>query len=337
MRRIRLGVLLGRVLLGLTAVGVGALLYLANSRPAVVAQFLLSGSSTQGVRSLFLGTSTMVWTDGQHTWLVDGFLSRHPLSEVVLTPLHVNEALVDATLQHALDGLRVPHRLSGVVVAHSHYDHALDAPYLAKQYGGRVYGSDSTWQIAKGQDLPPTQMEVLRNYGVSRFGAFEVQIRQSRHAPTGFTGGINRTALRLPAHALQFKEGSSYSFVVRHDSKGEGPLALIQPSAGFIPGENKDLRVPLVYLGVGGLGRLGENYIESYWTEMVTQTGAKHVYLIHWDDFTKPVFEAGQPKPLLAMPRLMDDFSKALPVLEALAKRDKVQLFVHQAWETVTF
>ncbi|HEX4842629.1 MAG TPA: hypothetical protein VFV57_03090 [Limnobacter sp.] len=337
MRRPKVGVFLLQAALGMAAVGLGGVLYLANTRPTVDVEPLPSGHATEGVRSVFLGTSTMVWTDGQHTWLVDGFFSRQPLSQVALTALQVDEAQVDATLQYALDGLRVPHRLSGIVVAHSHYDHALDAPYLAKQYGGRVYGSDSTWQIAKGQDLPPTQMEILLNVGVSRFGGFEVKIRQSRHAPTGFTGGINRTALRLPAHALQFKEGNSYSFVVGHDSKGQEPLALIQPSAGFVPGENKDLRVPLVFLGVGGLGRLGEEYIASYWAEMVTQTGAKQVYLIHWDDFTKPVFEAGQPKTLVAMPRLMDDFSKALPVLQGLAKRDKVQLVVHQAWETVTF
>ncbi|HEX4879818.1 MAG TPA: hypothetical protein VFV39_08240 [Limnobacter sp.] len=314
-----------------------ALVSLALSRPSLEAPAVGASNPNAGVRSLFLGTSTMVWTDGRTTWLVDGFLSRQALPSVAFTALDVNESLVDATLQHALDALRVPHRLAGIVVAHSHYDHAMDAPYLAKRYGGRVHGSESTWQIAQGQGLPAIQMEVVKQAGVARFGDFEVMLRQSRHAPTGFTGGFNHTPLRLPAHALRFKEGVSYSFVVRHAMLGDQPMALIQPSAGYIEGENKDLRVPVVYLGVGGLGRLGKAYIEGYWHEMVTQTRATRVHLIHWDDFTKPVFSVGQRESLVPMPRLMDDFSKALPVLQALAQRDKVQLSVHQAWETVTF
>ncbi|WP_370262631.1 MBL fold metallo-hydrolase [Limnobacter sp.] len=326
-------------LLAMLGMALGGLLYLANSRPDIQphTHATLTTASKASVRSLFLGTSTLVWTDGKTTWLVDGFLSRQPLWNVAFTPLDVDEALVDATLQHALDQLNMPHRVAGIVVAHSHYDHAMDAPYIAKRYGGQVHGSESTWQIALGQDLPPTQMEVVHNAGVARLGDFEVKIRQTRHAPTGFTGGLNHQPLRLPAHALRFKEGLSYSFVVHHKSQGDEPIALVQPSAGFLPGENRDLKVPVVFLGVGGLGRLGQDYIESYWQEMVTQTGARRVYLIHWDDFTKPVFSQGQPAPLVPMPALMDDMSAALPVLQGLALRDGVQLEVHQAWETITF
>ena len=50
-----------------------------------------------------------------------------------------------------------------------------------------------------------------------------------------------------------------------------------------------------VFLGMGGLGKLSDAYIENYWQEMVVRTQAKHVYLIHWDDFTQPLIKEGDP------------------------------------------
>ena len=36
-------------------------------------------------------------------------------------------------------------------IAHSHHDHALDVAYIAKRTGARVYGSDSTLNLARGE------------------------------------------------------------------------------------------------------------------------------------------------------------------------------------------
>ncbi len=279
----------------------------------------------------------MAWTDGRSTWLVDGFFSRQPLSEVIFTRLKVDETQVSAVASEMFKRLNMPSTLTGIVVAHSHYDHSMDAPWLAKQYGARVVGSESTWQIAKGQDLPATQMDVMPGNGRVKLGEFEVQLIESAHAPTGFTGGFNAKPVFLPAHALQFKEGISYSFVVSHPDLGPAPFALIQPSAGFVPGQNKGVNVKHVFLGTGGLGKSSDAYISDYWQEMVVNTGAKQVYLIHWDDFTQPLINHGQLASLKPMPKLLDDFPRSLELLKMFAERDGVTLHVLDAWKLVNF
>ncbi|WP_341237022.1 MBL fold metallo-hydrolase [uncultured Limnobacter sp.] len=297
----------------------------------------LESTPAANIRALFLGTSSMAWTDGRSTWLVDGFFSRQPLSEVIFTRLKVDETQVSAVASEMFKRLNMPSTLTGIVVAHSHYDHSMDAPWLAKQYGARVVGSESTWQIAKGQDLPATQMDVMPGNGRVKLGEFEVQLIESAHAPTGFTGGFNAKPVFLPAHALQFKEGISYSFVVSHPDLGPAPFALIQPSAGFVPGQNKGVNVKHVFLGTGGLGKSSDAYISDYWQEMVVNTGAKQVYLIHWDDFTQPLINHGQLASLKPMPKLLDDFPRSLELLKMFAERDGVTLHVLDAWKLVNF
>eukprot|EP01030_Chromulinospumella_sphaerica_P013847 gene13847-13632_t len=175
----------------------------------------------------------MAWTDGQSTWLVDGFFSRQPLSEVAFTRLKVNETQVGAVAMEMFKRLNMPSVLSGILVAHSHYDHSMDAPFLAKQYGARVVGSESTLQIAKGQDLPNTQMEVVPGGGRVKLGEFDIQLIH----------------------------------------------------AGYVEGQNKGVSVKHVFLGMGGLGKLSDAYIENYWQEMVgfpdysvTPAGEREVY-----------------------------------------------------------
>lgn len=301
----------------------------ADNTPPVV--------KTKGIKTLFLGTSSMGWTDGKSTWLVDGFFSRQSIGEVILSRLKVNEAQVAEVASNMFRMLEMPPVLAGIVVAHSHYDHSMDAPFLAKRYGGQVAGSESTAQIALGQKLPAGQVRVVPENAVLAFGEFQIEFRKSAHAPTGFTGGFNTKPLELPAHALQFKEGISYSFVVSHPGMGDKPFALIQPSAGFLPGQNKGLTVDTVFLGTGGLGKLSDDYIAQYWQEMVLDTQAKKVYLIHWDDFTLPLLHEGKLQRLKPMPGVLDNFPRSLEMLTMFSERDGVQLQVVDAWQMVYF
>ncbi|MCR2747336.1 hypothetical protein [Limnobacter parvus] len=316
---------------------IGGLVYLLKSHPVIQPIDGADGNPQSSIRLLFLGTSSMAWTDDTSTWLIDGFFSRPAIEKVIFTRLNVDKPRVDEVITEVFRRLNMPEVLSGIVVAHSHYDHSMDAPYLAMQYGGRLVGSESTWQIAKGQDLPALQMDLQAEQGQVSFGNFDIRLQESAHAPTGFTGGFNNKPVFLPAHALQFKEGVSYSFLVSHPSMGSAPFALIQPSAGFIPGQNKDVRVNTVLLGMGGLGKLSDEYIAEYWQEMVLNTQAKTVYLIHWDDFTLPLIQEGKIKPLKSMPTALDDFPRSLELLKMFSKRDEVTLHILNAWEMVYF
>lgn len=333
-----LATLLG-LMLATLALGLGVLLaLLTQAPPSKVPESLPRADralqlGNQGqVRALFMGTSSLAFSDGRTTWLVDGFFSRPPMSEVLFRRLHTNPEALEATTQHMAKRLGVQPTLSGIVVAHSHYDHSMDAPWLAQRYGGQVIGSESTRQIALGQGLDDEQVLLVQDGQQVVLGDFTVTVMHSAHAPTGFTGGFNSSPLALPAHALAFKEGQSYSYLVSHNGE---TLALIQPSAGFIPGQYVGVKAPVVLLGVGGLGKLGEDYTAKYWQEVVVTTGARTVLMIHWDDFTLPIFAQGREISLAPMPNLVDDLDSSLAHLQQLAQQDGVELQLLNAWDAL--
>ncbi|MFC0452562.1 MBL fold metallo-hydrolase [Rhodococcus jostii] len=83
------------------------------------------------MRATFLGVSTVLLSDGETAVMTDGFFSRPPLLRSVLRPLRPDRAAID----RALARVRTD-RLAAVLVAHSHYDHALDSPIVAQRTGG---------------------------------------------------------------------------------------------------------------------------------------------------------------------------------------------------------
>jgi L-ascorbate metabolism protein UlaG (beta-lactamase superfamily) len=74
-----------------------------------------------------------------------------------------------------------------------------------------------------------------------------------------------------------------------------------------------------VLLGIGGLGKQTEAFVETYWHETVRRTGARLVLPIHWDDFGR-----GLEEPLVPMPYALDDFDSSMIRLQGLATRDGV-------------
>ena len=99
----------------------------------------------EGLIAHFLGTSSVLLSDGQTSVLSDGFVTRPGMLRVGMGKIAPNRALVRA----AIERLRVDN-LAAVVCAHSHYDHALDAPVWALETGAELVGSESTANIGRG-------------------------------------------------------------------------------------------------------------------------------------------------------------------------------------------
>ena len=76
----------------------------------------------------------------------------------------------------------------------------------------------------------------------------------------------------------------------------------------------------LLVLGIGGLSRSGREHAERYWREVVGATGARRVWIAHWDDFTRPQGE------IAPFPRLVDDLGRSVGWLAALAEASAVRL-----------
>jgi len=239
----------------------------------------------QAVTVTWLGTTTMLFDDGETQVLIDGTFTRLGLLQKL--PLRRVRSDV-ATINYAMSNFGMS-RLAAIVPVHSHFDHAMDVGHVANRSSAVVLGSESTANIARGGDVPVRQYQILADGEVRQFGDFTIRLLASVHAPIAngkeeFYAGIIDMPLRQPAPVSSYRTGVAWSIVVGHP-RG---TTLVQGSAGIVPGKLAGESVDVVMLGIAGLSRLGKDYLASYWDETVVATHAARVIAIHHDDYSQP-------------------------------------------------
>ncbi len=302
MKRALLAILL------LLAAGTGWLVYRLNDRPSLApyAGYRLPAgelppSPGAWVSVTFLGVSTVLISDGETALLTDGFFSRPGLAEVALGKIEPDREVIARRLERA--GID---RLAAVFVVHSHYDHAMDAPEVARRCGALLVGSESTANVGRGWGLEEDRIRVAESGQAMRFGDFVVTLIRSKHFPHGKAMGDITAPLVPPARAMAYLEGGSWSVHVAHP---RGRM-LIHSSAGWIPGALEGYRAHTVLLGIGMLGTKDESYRRTYFREVIETVGARRVIPIHYDDFTRPL-----DRHLLPLPAFFDDVDASMRFL----------------------
>src|SRR6185436_8780616 len=101
---------------------------------------------------------------------------------------------------------------------HSHYDHALDAAYIAKRTGAILYGSASTLNIGRGGGLKEEKLSLFQPHQLLQFGDFTVQVIPSKHSPGNELkddGVVIDKPLTQPAKVKANSEGGPMIFILR--------------------------------------------------------------------------------------------------------------------------
>lgn len=268
-----------------------------------------------GVHVTWLGITTLLFDDGETQILIDGNVTRvGPLSLLLSLPIKSDIAAIN----HALTTFSID-RLAAIIPVHSHFDHAMDVGHIANRTSALVLGSESTANIARGANVPVDQYQILANEESRQFGEFTVRLVASEHAPIAFSGGeffpgAITEPLRQPAAASAWKTGVAWSVFVEHP-RG---TTLIQGSGGIVAQQLQDERPDVVMLGVGGLAKLGQEYLQRYWHESVEATGAKRVVIVHHDDLTAPFGE------IRLLPTFIDDVPQTAQWIDSANKGDVV-------------
>lgn len=269
----------------------------------------------------WLGVSTVLIDDGVSAVLTDGFFTRPGLARVAAGKLSPSPARVDGCLARA--GIT---RLAAVVPVHTHFDHALDSALVADRTSATLVGSESAANIGRGYGLAANRVMVAEPSAPIRLGPFDITLVASQHSPPDrFPGRIDKPVVP-PVRVSAYRCGESWSTFIHH--RPSDRRILVQGSAGFVAGSLAGQRAEVVYLGVGQLGVLPEDYIADYWTETVRAVGARRVVLVHWDDFFRPLSQ-----PLRALPYAADDLDASMRVLDRLARRDGVVLNMPTVWQ----
>jgi L-ascorbate metabolism protein UlaG (beta-lactamase superfamily) len=271
-----------------------------------------------GLRAHFFGTSTLLFTDGTTSVMVDGFLSRPGVADLI----HGTQP-DEKRIEHALHAAGVD-EIHYVLVAHSHHDHAMDAPMIAEKYKAKLVGSESTWNIARGINLDEKYKHIITDREPLQAGTFRVtSFYQDEHAPTfkvleWLLEGHIKKPLRTPARVWNYKFGGNYTFLLEHETTNTS--ILVVPSAKTQLGlEGK--KADVVFLSIGNLHDQSDENVRQYWEEAVVNTGAKLVIPVHWDSFFKSL-----EQPLVAVPPIFDNTACAMQTLTHLA-RGKVEIW----------
>lgn len=275
------------------------------------------------LRARFLGVSSFVITDGETTLITDGFFSRPSKLKMITGAVRPDCAIIDDTLAR----LDVDHA-DAVVVAHSHYDHAMDSPVVAQRTGAALVGSESTMQIGHGYGLSDSQLLPVQVGEATRFGRFELQFVLSAHAPHAHYPGNIDAPITPPARISAYRMAECYSILITHSPAAAEPIRiLLHASAGFVAGALSGHSADVAYLGIGTLGKRSVAFQEQYWNETVRATGARKVIPIHWDDFTLPLSQ-----PLVPFPYFADNFSKSWSFLQRRSREEGVPVKLPTAW-----
>ena len=230
----------------------------------------------------FTGSTTLLFDDGETSWMTDGWFSRPTFIEIITERLEPDLAAIGRGLKaNDVD------KLDAVIPLHSHYDHAMDSPEVARRTGAKLYGSESTANIARGWGLDESRIEVFTNKKPIVLGDFIITPIESNHFQF-VDPEIARTALELPiidsplvppAPITNYRVGKTYVLHVDHPL---GSFAIVG-SAGFVEGGLRGFKADVLFLGVGSLGEQSVEYRQKYWEETVGRLEPSTVIPIHYD------------------------------------------------------
>lgn len=240
------------------------------------------------VTVIWLGTAGLYVTDGESAFLIDPFVSRPGLLRVALgLDVSSNSNEINSWLRR----LKVP-RGAPVLITHTHYDHALDASSFAAAVGGKLYGSTSLLQIARGADVPATQVEAVTAGATIPIGRFRVRFVAACHGPQlgrlEIWSGDIEAPLSQPSAASAYRTGEHFALAVEHP---DGSF-YHQASPCIRPGMYDGVRAGTIFLGIAA-----RSDTRALVAAALAGTHARQVVPIHWDNFFRSLGESITPLP----------------------------------------
>ncbi len=268
----------------------------------------------------FTGTSTLLFSDGDTQWMVDGWFSRPGVMTLARGKIGPDlDAITEGLSANSVTSL------AAVIPMHSHYDHAMDSPEVARRTGATLMGSESTANIGRGWGLPESQIQVFENRTPVSVGDFVITPIESQHfqfadpkvREQALGDPTITEPLKPPVPLFGYKLGKAY---VLHVSHPKGNFVVVG-SAGYVEGALQGFQADTIFLGIGGLGSQTELYRQAYWRETVAATGAQRVIPIHYDSLTGPI-EGPFKGPVMAMAFLSAGVENTLPFLQGKSREN---------------
>src|SRR2546427_12388604 len=73
-------------------------------------------------------------------------------------------------------------RADFILISHSHFNHTIDMPYIARKTGATVIGTESTINLARAGGVSEAQLLPVHGGGDSAFGDFSGKVVPGLHS-----------------------------------------------------------------------------------------------------------------------------------------------------------
>jgi L-ascorbate metabolism protein UlaG (beta-lactamase superfamily) len=250
-------------------------------------------------RVTWLGTASHVLEIAGVTLLCDPFVTRPGLLRTAATRLRPNEDEI---------ARRVPSKVDAVLCGHSHYDHLLDAPLIARRTGALLVGSRTTCAFGRASGVPESQLAIVPETGATvRVKDVEIRFVRSRHGrirPVGvpFPGEALRP--RLPARLFHYRMGGAFGVLVRAD----GVAIYHNGSADLVDAELDDERADVLLVGLAG-----RTSTRNYVARLARALAPKLIVPTHHDAFFSPLSAGVHLLPRIDLDGFVRDARSAAP------------------------
>jgi L-ascorbate metabolism protein UlaG (beta-lactamase superfamily) len=277
------------------------------------------------VQLTHLGAAGWEITDGERVILLDPYLSRLRIAGqfgTYTTPtlsgdvrrvfgpedgLVGDEAAVDAHVTRA----------DFILHSHSHFNHTIDMPYIARKTGATVIGTESTINLARAGGVPESQLLPVHGGEDWAFGDFSVKVIPSLHSALNgkhfFDSRVVRHDFRGPRRLGGDVEGGTLAYLLRL----AGYEILWFGSMNYIEREVQGLR-PDVAMIAAARQRLE---IYDYTGRLMRALGfPRLVFATHWDEQSFP-FGAPQDERLREAEVFVQEVKKVSPRTRVILPR----------------
>jgi len=142
------------------------------------------------VKLTHLGAAGWEITDGQRVILLDPYLSRlryrgrfgnMDTPEVPGDTRHAFAMGEDLASDTAAVDARIT-RADFILISHSHFNHSIDMPHIARKTGATVIGTESTANLARAGGVPEAQILTVRGGEDYELGGWSVKVIPSLHS-----------------------------------------------------------------------------------------------------------------------------------------------------------
>lgn len=235
----------------------------------------------------WLGISNFVLSDGKSSIMFDPAITRPGfLDYLPFRKFKTDEAEVQYWMKRCELS-----KLDGIFTNHTHFDHAGDASFITKNFGGILYGSSSAMKLGEGQGVKPEQRKQIKAGDEIIIGDFKIKVFNIPHAPhflnVMLMEGHITEPLPLEASVWDYKVGEALSFLISHP---KGSIMFSAIGRVYEDDALKNEKADVLLMTIANR-RSSEELLEK----RAAPSGAKIVIPLHHDNFFFPMKREGTP------------------------------------------